>query len=198
MPIIGICGGTASGKSTIARNIKNLFSEKGAVIILSDSYYKDHSSFDFDSRSKINFDHPDSIDFELLIKNLIKLKSNKIVNEPIYSYKTHKRLKKTKKTFPNHFIILEGLHIFCNKDLIKLIDYGLFLDLDSEIRFQRRLERDIKERGRKPEEVNERFFNMCEPMYDRFIYPSRINADKILDMRSVKFNEIKKLLSEFI
>jgi uridine kinase len=80
MPIIGICGGTASGKSTIARNIKNLFSEKEAVIILSDSYYKDHSSFDFDSRSKINFDHPDSIDFKFLIKNLIKLKSNKIVN----------------------------------------------------------------------------------------------------------------------
>jgi len=161
---------------------------------VSDKIFINKISYNIIFRSSLNEEYKK----KRLIKNLKKLKSNKIVKEPIYSYKTHRRLKKTKKTFPKHFIILEGLHIFCNKDLIKLIDYGLFLNLDSEIRFQRRLERDIKDRGRKPEEVNERFFNMCEPMYNKFIYPSRINADEILDMKSVKFNEIKKLLSEFI
>jgi uridine kinase len=148
MPIIGICGGTASGKSTLAKQIKSYFSTIGVVCIVSDSYYKDHSLLNFKERSKINFDHPDSIDFELLVKNLKKLKNNQKIKEPIYSYKTHKRLKKTKIVLPKKIIIIEGLHIYCNDDLIKLFDYKFFLDLDSKTRLKRRTIRDTKERKR--------------------------------------------------
>lgn len=198
MPLIGICGGTASGKSTIAKKIEKNFQNIGVVKILSDSYYKDHSNLDFHERSKINFDHPKSVDFDYLIKNLKKLKNNVKIKEPVYSYKTHKRLKKTKTVYPRKIIILEGLHILCNKNLINLIDYGLFFDLDSKTRLKRRISRDIEERGRSAKEIKKRYNEMCEPMYNKFIYPSRLNANIVLDMKKVNFNYIKKIINEFI
>ena len=198
MPLIGICGGTASGKSTIAKKIEKNFQNIGVVKILSDSYYKDHSNLDFHERSKINFDHPKSVDFDYLIKNLKKLKNNVKIKEPVYSYKTHKRLKKTKTVYPRKIIILEGLHILCNKNLINLIDYGLFFDLDSETRLKRRISRDVEERGRSAKEIKKRYNEMCEPMYNKFIYPSRLNANIVLDMKKVNFNYIKKIINEFI
>ena len=198
MPLIGICGGTASGKSTIAKKIEKNFQNIGVVKILSDSYYKDHSNLDFHERSKINFDHPKSVDFDYLIKNLKKLKNNVKIKEPVYSYKTHKRLKKTKTVYPRKIIILEGLHILCNKNLINLIDYGLFFDLDSKTRLKRRISRDIEERGRSAKEIKKRYNEMCEPMYNKFIYPSRVNANIVLDMKKVNFNYIKKIINEFI
>ncbi len=198
MPLIGICGGTASGKSTIAKKIEKNFQNIGVVKILSDSYYKDHSNLDFHERSKINFDHPKSVDFDYLIKNLKKLKNNVKIKEPVYSYKTHKRLKKTKTVYPRKIIILEGLHILCNKNLINLIDYGLFFDLDSKTRLKRRISRDVEERGRSAKEIKKRYNEMCEPMYNKFIYPSRLNANIVLDMKKVNFNYIKKIINEFI
>lgn len=198
MPLIGICGGTASGKSTIAKKIEKNFQNIGVVKILSDSYYKDHSNLDFHERSKINFDHPKSVDFDFLIKNLKKLKNNVKIKEPVYSYKTHKRLKKTKTVYPRKIIILEGLHILCNKNLINLIDYGLFFDLDSKTRLKRRISRDVEERGRSAKEIKKRYNEMCEPMYNKFIYPSRLNANIVLDMKKVNFNYIKKIINEFI
>ena len=198
MPLIGICGGTASGKSTIAKKIEKNFQNIGVVKILSDSYYKDHSNLVFHERSKINFDHPNSVDFDFLIKNLKKLKNNVKIKEPVYSYKTHKRLKKTKTVYPRKIIILEGLHILCNKNLINLIDYGLFFDLDSKTRLKRRISRDVEERGRSAKEIKKRYNEMCEPMYNKFIYPSRVNANIVLDMKKVNFNYIKKIINEFI
>lgn len=198
MPLIGICGGTASGKSTIAKKIEKNFQNIGVVKILSDSYYKDHSNLDFHERSKINFDHPKSVDFDFLIKNLKKLKNNVKIKEPVYSYKTHKRLKKTKTVYPRKIIILEGLHILCNKNLINLIDYGLFFDLDSKTRLKRRISRDVEERGRSAKEIKKRYNEMCEPMYNKFIYPSRLNANIVLDMKKVNFNYIKEIINEFI
>jgi len=198
MPLIGICGGTASGKSTIAKKIEKNFQNIGVVKILSDSYYKDHSNLDFHERSKINFDHPNSVDFDFLIKNLKKLKNNVKIKEPVYSYKTHKRLKKTKTVYPRKIIILEGLHILCNKNLINLIDYGLFFDLDSKTRLNRRISRDVEERGRSAKEIKKRYNEMCEPMYNKFIYPSRLNANIVLDMKKVNFNYIKEIINEFI
>ena len=146
--IIGICGGTCSGKSTISQKIKEFYKDKGVIKINTDSYYKDHSKLSFNKRAVINFDHPNSIDFTLLIKHLNELIKNKSIKEPIYSYKSHKRLKKNKLLKPKRIIILEGLHIFCNDELINLIDFGLFLNLDSQTRLKRRIKRDIKERGR--------------------------------------------------
>ena len=143
MTLIGICGGTGSGKSTLANKIESHFKSIGVVKILSDSYYKNNYTLNFKDRSKINYDHPNSIDFELLIDNLKSLKNNKKINEPIYSYKTHKRLKKSKLIFSKKIIIVEGLHILCDKRIINLIDYSIYLDVNEETRLQRRIRRDV-------------------------------------------------------
>lgn len=195
--IIGICGGTCSGKSTISEKLKEHYKELGVNKINTDSYYKDHSNLSFNERSQINFDHPDSIDFDLLINDLNSLIKNKSIKEPVYSYKIHKRLKKNKLLKPRKVIILEGLHIFCNSELISLIDFGLFLDLDSESRLNRRIKRDIKERGRTENEVINRFNQMCEPMYQKFIYPSRTNANVIINSDQQSINDIINLIDEF-
>ena len=196
--IIGICGGTCSGKSTISEKLKDYYKKTGVNKINTDSYYKDHSDLSFKERSQINFDHPNSIDFELLIKHLNSLIKNNSVKEPVYSYKSHKRLKKNKLLKPKRIIILEGLHIFCNAELINLIDFGLFLNLDSVTRLERRIKRDINERGRTEEEVINRFNEMCEPMYQEFIFPSRTKANVIINSNQKSINEVIKLINEFI
>lgn len=196
--IIGICGGTCSGKSTVSEKLKEHYKNLGVNKINTDSYYKDHFDLSFQERSKINFDHPDSIDFELLVNDLNSLVKNKSIKEPVYSYKTHKRLKKNQLLKPKKIIILEGLHIFCNSELISLIDFGLFLDLDSDSRLSRRIERDIKERGRTEFEVINRFNEMCEPMYQKYIYPSRTNANVIINSAQKSINDIINLIDEFI
>jgi len=196
--IIGICGGTCSGKSTISENLKEHYKELGVNKINTDSYYKDHSNLSFRERSQINFDHPDSIDFDLLINDLNSLIKNNSIKEPVYSYKSHKRLKKNQLLKPKRIIILEGLHIFCNTELINLIDFGVFLNLDSVTRLERRIKRDINERGRTKEEVINRFNEMCEPMYQEFIFPSRTKANLILNSNQKSINEIINLINEFI
>ena len=196
--IIGICGGTCSGKSTISEKLKDYYKKTGVNKINTDSYYKDHSDLSFKERSQINFDHPNSIDFELLIKHLNNLIKNNSIKAPVYSYKSHKRLKKNKLLKPKRIIILEGLHIFCNAELINLIDFGLFLNLDSVTRLERRIKRDINERGRTEEEVINRFNEMCEPMYQEFIFPSRTKANVIINSNQKSINEVINLINEFI
>ena len=196
--IIGICGGTCSGKSTISEKLKDYYKKTGVNKINTDSYYKDHSDLSFKERSQINFDHPNSVDFELLIKHLNNLIKNNSIKEPVYSYKSHKRLKKNKLLKPKRIIILEGLHIFCNAELINLIDFGLFLNLDSVTRLERRIKRDINERGRTKEEVINRFNEMCEPMYQEFIFPSRTKANVIINSNQKSINEVINLINEFI
>ena len=196
--IIGICGGTCSGKSTISEKLKDYYKKTGVNKINTDSYYKDHSDLSFKERSQINFDHPNSIDFELLIKHLNSLIKNNSIKEPVYSYKSHKRLKKNQLLKPKRIIILEGLHIFCNTELINLIDFGVFLNLDSVTRLERRIKRDINERGRTKEEVINRFNEMCEPMYQEFIFPSRTKANLILNSNQKSINELINLINEFI
>ncbi|MBL6649050.1 MAG: uridine kinase [Flavobacteriaceae bacterium] len=198
MPLIGICGGTASGKSTLANKIKSSFSKIGVVCIVSDSYYKDHSLLNFKERSKINFDHPNSIDFDLIIKNLKKIKNNKKIKEPIYSYKTHKRLKKTNIVLPQKIVIVEGLHIYCNDKLLELLDFKIFLDLDSITRLRRRIERDVKERNRSVEEVKKRYFDMTEPMYEKFILPSKNKSDLIINANNLNLKKIIKKIDELL
>ena len=198
MTLIGICGGTGSGKSTLANKIESHFKSSGVVKIRSDSYYKNHSTLTFNDRSKINYDHPSSIDFELLINNLKNLENNKKIIEPIYSYKTHKRLKKSKIIFSKKIIIVEGLHIFCDKRIINLIDYSIYLDLDEKTRLQRRINRDVEFRGRSIDEVEQRYFSMCKPMHNKFINPSKKNADIILKCKNISLENILNLISKKI
>lgn len=198
MTLFGICGGTGSGKSTITNKIVEHFKKKGIVQIQCDSYYKNKSNLDFKKRSKINFDHPDSIDFNFLLKNLGELKNNKKIKEPIYSYKSHKRLEKNKVVYPKKIIVLEGLHIFCNKKLINLIDYGIYLDVNDNVRLRRRIDRDINFRGRTIKEVNERYFRMCKPMHEKYIEPSKKYADVVLKSKDISFEKVLNLISKRI
>ena len=196
MFLIGICGGTCSGKSTLAKSIEKYFEKSGVVKILCDSYYRDNSELSLIKRSKINFDHPDSIDFKLLIKKLKDLKKNKKIKEPIYSYKSHDRLKKNKTIFPKKTIILEGLHIFCNDKIVELIDFGIYLDIDEKTRLNRRIQRDIISRGRSKKEVEKRFFSMCKPMHEKYIDPSKKYADIILKSKNISIKKVINLISE--
>lgn len=194
MILIGICGGTGSGKSTIANKIVEYFKNESVVKILSDSYYKNYLNLNLEERSKLNYDHPKSIDFELLKNNLISLKSNKKIEEPIYSYKTHKRLKKNKVLFSKKIIIIEGLHIFCDKRIINLIDFGIYLDLDENTRLQRRIKRDVSSRSRSIKEVEQRYFTMCKPMHEKYIDCSKEHADIILKSKDISFKNVLNLI----
>ena len=196
MTLIGICGGTGSGKSTLTKKLEDHFKNKGVVKILSDSYYKNHINLNFKERSKINFDHPNAIDFEFLLKNLKDLKNNKKIKDPIYSYKTHKRLKKGNTVYSKNIVIVEGLHIFCDKRIVDLIDFKIFLDIDEKTRLKRRIERDVIFRGRSKYEIEERFFSMCKPMHENYINPSKKHADKILNSKDISLKNILNLISE--
>ena len=200
MILIGICGGTCSGKSTLAKEIEKHFKKFGVVNMTTDSYYKDHSDLDLDfkKRSEINFDHPDSIDFGLLYFNLINIKKNIKITEPVYSYKIHKRLKKSKLITPKKIIIIEGLHALCNEKINKLLDFKIFLDVDNKTRLERRINRDVKERGRSVNKIKKRYQEMCKPMYDEFILPSKIHADIVSNSDQDSREKIINLISKKI
>jgi len=196
MILIGICGGTGSGKSTVARKIEKYFEKTGVVNMSVDSYYKNHADLNFEKRSKINFDHPDSIDFELLYNNLNSIKKNIKITQPIYSYKVHKRLKKKKLITPKEIIIIEGLHVFYNDKINKLLDLKIFLDVDNKTRLERRIIRDVKERGRSIDEIKKRYKKMCKPMYNKFILPTKNSADIISNSENSSIKKIIKLISK--
>ena len=196
MILIGISGGTCSGKSTLAKEIEKHFKKLGVVNMTTDSYYKDHSTLDFKKRSEINFDHPDSIDFDLLYFNLINIKKNIKITEPIYSYKIHKRLKKSKLITQKKIIIIEGLHALCNEKINKLLDFKIFLDVDDKTRLERRINRDVKERGRSVNKIKKRYQEMCKPMYDEFILPSKIHADIVSNSDQDSRGKIINLISK--
>jgi uridine kinase len=180
MLIVGIAGGTGSGKTTVVRKIiENL--PKGEVAILSqDSYYRDNSHLPLEERQEINFDHPDSLEFELLVEHLKMLKEGKSIQEPIYSYLTCTRAKDTNTIEPRHVVIVEGILIFTNEELRKLFDIKVFVYADADDRLDRVIKRDILERGRSVTIVLERYQKTVKPMHLQFIEPSMRYADLII------------------
>jgi uridine kinase len=180
MLIVGIAGGTGSGKTTVVRKIiENL--PKGEVAVLSqDSYYRDNSHILLEERQKINFDHPDSLEFELLIEHLKRLKQGKSIDEPIYSYLTCTRSKETNKIEPRHVVIVEGILIFTNEELRKLMDIKIFVYADADDRLDRVIKRDILERGRSVDVVLDRYQKTVKPMHLQFIEPTMRYADLII------------------
>ena len=176
--LIGIAGGTASGKTTLARILKNSFKDK-VTILKHDYYYYDRSHFDVDDQN-INFDHPDSFETELLIKHLQRLKSGKSIERPVYSYKTNKRLKETKEVKSAPIIIVEGILIFHYEKLKNLFDLKIYVDTDSDIRLLRRINRDIKERDRTFDSVKKQYLSTVKPMHQKFVEPSKYQADIII------------------
>jgi len=180
MLIIGIAGGTGCGKTTVVNQILNELPEGEVGVISQDSYYKDTSHLSYDERVKINFDHPRSIDFELLTEHLELLKQNQAIDQPVYSFVKHNRTGDTIHTKPRKVMIVEGILILTNPELRKMFDIKIFVHADSDERLIRRLKRDISERGRDLNEVLTRYQSTLKPMHQQFIEPMKEYADIII------------------
>ena len=180
MLIIGIAGGTGSGKTTVVHQIMNELPSTEVGVISQDSYYKETNNLTYEERTKINFDHPRAIDFDLLISHLNDLKAGKIIDQPIYSFVTHNRTDDTISTHPRKVMIVEGILIFTNPEIRDLFDIKVFVHADSDERLIRRLKRDIAERGRDMEEVLTRYQTTLKPMHEQFIEPTKAFADIII------------------
>jgi uridine kinase len=188
MLIIGIAGGTGSGKTTVVHQIMNELPETEVGIISQDSYYKESHDLSFEERASINFDHPRAIDFELLISHLKELKAGNNVHQPVYSFVTHNRTNDFVLTHPRKVVIVEGILIFTNPELRDLFDVKIFVYADSDERLIRRLKRDIAERGRSMDEVLNRYQSTLKPMHEQFIEPTKAFADIIIP--NDKFNTV--------
>ncbi|MDF2700384.1 MAG: udk [Haloplasmataceae bacterium] len=178
--LIGIAGGTASGKTTITRKIASNFDHYHVTIIKHDDYYKDQSDLSIEERLKTNYDHPSSLDNELLYKHLKQLINGETVNKPTYDFTIHSRRIETEIVYPTSIIILEGILIFEDVNLRELMDIKIFVDTDDDIRFIRRLLRDINERKRSIESVVSQYINTVKPMHLQFVEPSKRYADLII------------------
>ncbi|RZJ54554.1 MAG: uridine kinase [Flavobacterium sp.] len=180
MLIIGLAGGTGSGKTTVVHQIMNELPDTEVGVISQDSYYKETHNLSFDERALINFDHPRAIDFELLVKHLKALKAGETIDQPVYSFIQHNRTDDTVSTHPRKVMIVEGILILTNPELRELFDIKIFVHADSDERLIRRLKRDISERGRDIDEVLNRYQNTLKPMHEQFIEPSKAFADIII------------------
>ncbi len=180
MLIIGIAGGTGSGKSTVVRKLLERLPQGEVVILPQDSYYRDSSHLPLEERLEINFDHPDSIEFELLVKHLKDLRKGKTIEQPIYSYLTCTRAAETIPIKPCDVIIVEGILVLTNPELRKMMDLKVFVDADADDRLIRVINRDIIERGRSVNKVMERYECTVKPMHLQFIEPSKRFADLII------------------
>ena len=180
MLIIGIAGGTGSGKTTVVHQIMNELPLTEVGIISQDSYYKETHDLSYEERSKINFDHPRAIDFDLLVQHLKDLKEGKEIDQPVYSFVQHNRTGDTIHTLPRKVMIVEGILILTNPELREMFDIKIYVHADSDERLIRRLRRDIAERGRDMEEVLNRYQNTLKPMHEQFIEPTKAFADIII------------------
>ena len=180
MLIIGIAGGTGSGKTTVVHQIMNELPDTEVGVISQDSYYKETHNLSFDERALINFDHPRAIDFELLVKHLKALKEGETIDQPVYSFIQHNRTDDTVSTHPRKVMIVGGILILTNPELRELFDVKVYVHADSDERLIRRLKRDISERGRDIDEVLTRYQNTLKPMHEQFIEPSKAFADIII------------------
>jgi uridine kinase len=185
---IGVAGGTGSGKTTVALSILEKVGFNHVAYLSHDSYYRDWSSLPKEKRDKINFDHPDALENDLLVEHLKKLQLGEAIDMPIYDFKTHTRSKETKHIEPQTVVLVDGILIFADKGLRELMDVKIFVDTAADLRFIRRLERDIKERGRSPESVIEQYLTTVRPMHLEFVEPSKRYADVIIPEGG--FNEV--------
>ena len=177
--VIGIVGGSGSGKTTLTNQIAAQFLEQ-VTVIKHDNYYKAHDDMDYDERSRLNYDHPNAFDTELMIEHLRALKQGKSIECPIYDYTIHNRSKDTITIVPNKVIIVEGILIFENKDLCDLMDIRIFVDTDADLRIIRRIQRDVMERARSLESVINQYIETVEPMHEQYVEPSKKNANVIV------------------
>ncbi len=178
--VIGICGGTGSGKTTITRRIIEALSESSVVVLQQDNYYKDYPGLSYEERVQVNFDHPNSMDTALLTEHVRLLRSGHAIERPTYDFPNFRRLPGTVRIEPRTAIIVEGILIFENRPLCDLMDIKIFVDTDADLRFIRRLTRDIRDRGRTTDMVIDQYMKTVRPMHMEFVEPSKRSADVII------------------
>lgn len=178
--IIGITGGSGSGKTSIARDIYHQLKKQSVSIVPQDAFYNDQSSMSIEQRKKVNYDHPDSFDSDLFYAELLKLKNKQAIELPIYDYEKYTRSNKTILINPARVIIVEGVLLFVDERIRKLLDIKIYVDADDDIRFIRRLKRDISERGRTTDSIIDQYLKTVKPMYHQFVEPTKRYADVII------------------
>ncbi|MBS1791111.1 MAG: uridine kinase [Acidobacteria bacterium] len=178
--IIGICGGTGSGKTTVARRILENVSDEHVVFFQQDSYYRNLEDMPIELRHQINFDHPDALDNDLFINHVKALRAGEAINMPVYDFSIHTRKAETIHVQPKPIMIIEGILIFVDAALRGLMDIKIFVDTDDDLRFIRRLQRDVHERGRTVESVIKQYLETVRPMHEQFVEPSKRYADVII------------------
>lgn len=191
--IIGVAGGSASGKTTVANRLKEEFAESVALLN-HDFYYKAHDDMPYEERCKLNYDHPNAFDTERLIQDIIKLKNGQPIERPVYDYSIHNRAKETVQVEPARVIIVEGFLIYENVVLRDLMDIKIFVDTDADERIIRRILRDVKERGRSLESVIEQYTNTVKPMHEQFVEPTKKYADVIIPRGGMNEVAVKMLI----
>ena len=191
--ILGIAGGTGSGKTFIVDNLLSIYNSNNINVINLDSYYKDLSHMGYQDRVKQNFDHPDSIDIDLIISHLKQISDGNDIDIPIYDFSNHARLETTKTISQSSVIIVEGIFALHYMQLRKLYTLNVFIETSEDIRFQRRLSRDTKERGRTIGSIKDQFESTVIPMHEKFIGPSKQFADLIIDGNSNIINIIRSI-----
>jgi uridine kinase len=177
--IIGIAGGTGSGKTTLVNRLKEQFGDDISVLP-HDSYYNEHHDMPLAERQTLNYDHPASFDTDRMIRDLEALRDGKIIQAPIYDYSIHDRLEETQTVYPRKVILVEGILIFENKALRDLMDIKIFVDTDADVRILRRIVRDVRDRGRSLDSVVDQYLTTVKPMHEQFVEPSKRNADIII------------------
>lgn len=199
---IGIAGGSGCGKTLIVESVIEHFPDQVCYLKM-DNYYKSHDDLDFEERKKINFDSPDAFDMDLLYEHLHKLQNGEAVHTPIYNFKVHNRSSKTALVEPKKIIIIDGILALYFKDLVSAMDTRIFVDVDDDIRILRRIRRDIDERGRTLASVFEQYIATVKPMYEKYIKPSKLNANLIIPQGgynkvaiSVMIDHIEKFLEQ--
>ena len=177
--MIGIAGGSGSGKTTLTKAIMDFCQEKASVIY-HDNYYKAFNDLSYDERSRLNYDHPDAFDTDLLLEHLQALKMGQTVECPVYDYTIHNRSDRTMEIRPNKIIIVEGILIFSDPRLLKILDLKLYVDTDADVRILRRIRRDVIKRGRSLDSVTEQYLGTVKPMHELYVEPSKRFADLIV------------------
>ena len=176
---IGIAGGTGSGKTTITRRIIREFGEN-VSILHHDSYYKAHDDLSYDERTRLNYDHPNAFDTDLMLEHIRGLKQGRSINSPVYDFAAHNRSERTVKVTPAKVLVVEGILIFSEKTLCDEMDIKLFVDTDADVRILRRIVRDVRDRGRSLDSVVNQYLTTVKPMHEQFVEPSKRNADLII------------------
>ncbi len=177
--IIGIAGGTGSGKTTLTRKLMETFGDDVSVVY-HDNYYKRHVGMTYEERAALNYDHPDSFDTDLMVSDLKKLAAGEVIHCPVYDYAIHNRSEETVEVRPTRVVIVEGILIFENKALRNLMDIKIFVDTDADVRILRRILRDVKERERSLDSVISQYLTTVKPMHEQFVQPSRQYADIVV------------------